>query len=55
MQAVADPDNLTFNFPLAAGLLQSVANQLLAQVNDANSALTQFLGRTVQGGRFWGV
>lgn len=48
-------DNLTLNIPLAAGLLQSISNQILASVNDANNQAAQLLAGSVARGRFWSV
>lgn len=44
---------LTLNTGLAAGFGDRVNGFLLGQVNDANSVLSEFLGRSTIGGRFW--
>jgi len=48
-------DNLTLNTGLAAGVGDRVNQFLLSQVNDGNSAISQFLGRNTIEGRFWSV
>lgn len=50
--ALAD-ERLTLNTGLAAGLGDAMNSFLLSQVNDANSAISQFLGRSTIEGRFW--
>jgi hypothetical protein len=35
------------------GLLDSIANQILATINDQNAAIAEFLGRNTLEGRFW--
>jgi len=39
--------------PLAGGIAQPLIGQILAQVNDANSAVSQFLAARVAVGRWW--
>jgi hypothetical protein len=50
-----DSAGLRIDVPLAAGVATPVINQLLSQVNDANSALAQFLAARRAEGRFWSV
>jgi len=45
--------NLTLNTGLAAGVGDRINQFLLSQVNDGNSAISQFLGRNTIEGRFW--
>jgi len=53
MQLNANP--LILNTGLAAGLLDQIGNQMLAQVNDATQAAYQFLSNHRIEGRFWSV
>jgi hypothetical protein len=46
-------ENIVFNTGLAMGLLDSIANQILATINDQNAAIAEFLGRNTLEGRFW--
>jgi len=46
---------LIMNTGLAAGLLDQIGNQMLAQVNDATQAAYQFLNNHRIEGRFWSV
>ena len=46
-------ENIVFNTGLAMGLLDSIANQILATINDQNAAIAEFLGRNTLQGRFW--
>lgn len=46
---------LSVNTGLAAGVGDRLNEYLLSQVNDANSAIAQFLGRSTIEGRFWTV
>lgn len=46
-------ENLVLNTGLAAGLLDSIGNQILAVINDQNAAIAEFLGRSTLEGRFW--
>jgi len=46
-------ENLVLNTGLAAGLLDSIGNQILALINDQNAAIAEFLGRNTLQGRFW--
>lgn len=48
-------ENLTLNTFLAGGVGDRINQFLLAQVNDANSAVAQFLGRVTIEGKFWTV
>lgn len=48
-------ENLTLNTFLAGGVGDRLNEYLLSQVNDANSAVAQFLGRSTIEGRFWTV
>ena len=48
-------ENLVLHTGLAAGVGDRINDFLLAQVNDANSALAQFVGRNTIAGRFWSV
>jgi hypothetical protein len=45
--------NLVLNTGLAAGLLDSIGNRILAVINDQNAAIAEFLGRNTLEGRFW--
>lgn len=51
----AAPEDLRLDVPLAAGLAQPLIGAILAQVNDATSAVAQFLAARVGRGRFWSV
>jgi hypothetical protein len=46
---------LILNTGLAAGLLDQIGNQMLAQVNDATQAAYQFLSNNRIEGRFWSI
>lgn len=46
-------ENMVFNTGLAAGLLDTIANQILATINDQNAAIAEFLNRNTLEGRFW--
>jgi hypothetical protein len=46
-------ENLVLNTGLAAGLLDSIGNRILAVINDQNAAIAEFLGRNTLEGRFW--
>ena len=48
-------ENLTLNTFLAGGVGDRINQFLLSQVNDANSAVAQFLGRVTIEGKFWTV
>lgn len=48
-------DDLRLDVPLAGGIAQPIIGQILASVNDANSAVAQFLSARVAAGRFWTV
>jgi hypothetical protein len=48
-----DAKPLTLNTGLAGGVGDRINQFLLAQVNDANSATAQFLGRNTIEGIFW--
>lgn len=52
---IPDSSGLRIDVPLAAGVATPVINQILSQVNDANSALAQFLASRRAEGRFWSV
>lgn len=49
----ASSDDLRLDVPLAGGIAQPLIGQILAQVNDANSAVSQFLSARVATGRWW--
>lgn len=51
----AEAQNLTLQTGLAGGIGDNLNNYLLAQINDANSAVSQYLGSTEIEGRFWSV
>ena len=46
-------ENLVLNTGLAAGLLDSIGNRILAVINDQNAAIAEFLNRNTLEGRFW--
>jgi hypothetical protein len=48
-------DNLTLNTGLAGSVGDTVNQYLLSQVNDATSAVAQFLGNNTMEGKFWTV
>lgn len=51
----ASSDDLRLDVPLAGGIAQPLIGQILASVNDANSAVAQFLSARVAAGKWWSV